>query len=331
MKIAIILSLLFIFATIYAETDYKELFQQYKQKYNKKYDLEEESFRFRIFQERVKKIAKHNSENKSYRLGINEFSDQSYEELSRYLINEKTVTEKPTQQKGEKKENSIKSPDLFDWRTKGVVTPVKDQGSCGSCWSFGTTGCLEGCAAIDAGELISLSEQQLVDCDSTCSGCGGGLASNAFAWIKGNGGICSEKDYPYVAVDQTCKTTCKPVATLTSDTQSTYGDENALKDNCYNYGPISVSIYVMGDFYDYSSGVYYNAKCPNTTHNHAVLVVGYGHDSNSDMDYWIVKNSWGASWGLAGYILMARNKNGMCAIASNAYYLEGCSIINPSQ
>eukprot|EP01156_Anaeramoeba_ignava_P021112 Anaeramoba_ignava/c18192_g1_i1.p1 GENE.c18192_g1_i1~~c18192_g1_i1.p1 ORF type:complete len:277 (-),score=45.51 c18192_g1_i1:71-901(-) len=272
----------------------------------------------KIFGENVKRIEEHNSRSETYKLGINEMSDLSAEEKrEKYLL--------PMRRVVQEKKTHLKStvPDSWDWRKNNSVTPVKDEGDCGSCWAFGTTGCVEGCVAKASGKLVSLSEQQLVDCDHTCFGCSGGLASKAFQWIIQNKGICSEAAYPYVAVQQTCKP-CTVSASITSATQSAVQNEEALKENCYNFGPISVSFYVMDDFFNYKSGVYYNSKCPSDSTNYAALIVGYGYDSSSSLDYWILKNSWGTSWGISGYAWIARNKGGMCGIATDAWYLEGC-------
>jgi C1A family cysteine protease len=322
MKIVLLVLVLVIATTIQA-SDYKQLFQAYKKRYNKMYDAQEELYRFKIFKENVERIREHNTNNNAYKLGINQFTDSTYEELATKYLNPVVETSAPAEQAAAPLTDV---PDAWDWRTQGVVTPIKDQGQCGSCWAFGSTECVEGCVAKATGTLISLSEQEMVDCVTSCYGCSGGLALYVFNWIIQKGGICTEKDYPYVAKQQTCKS-CTAVATIGSATQSASQDETALKNNCYTYGPISVSIYVMNDFFSYTSGVYYNPSCPTTSHNHAVLVVGYGHDNASGMDYWIVKNSWGPSWGLAGYVWMARNKNGMCAIASYAYYLQGCKTL----
>ena len=217
--------------------------------------------------------------------------------------------------------------EAVDWVTEGAVTGVKNQGQCGSCWSFSTTGSLEGAFEIAGNTLTSLSEQMLVDCDTTDSGCNGGLMGNAFKWIQANGGLCTEDAYAYKAAKGTCETSCEKVATLSGHTDVPSGDEDALK-TAVAIGPVSIAIEAdKSVFQSYSSGVLDSSAC-GTNLDHGVLVVGYGADSSTDEDggtkYWKVKNSWGTTWGEEGYIRIARGSN-ICGIASEPSYPTGAS------
>jgi len=221
-----------------------------------------------------------------------------------------------------------------DWRTEGAVTPVKNQGQCGSCWAFSTTGSLESAHFRLTGELISLSEQQLVDCSGKFDndGCNGGLMDNAFEYVKSVGGLNTEDSYPYIGKAQKCKFQKEKIgSTCSGYVDIPKGDEATLKEAVATQGAISVAIDVTEDkFMFYKSGVFVDSKCGNSEDelNHGVLVVGYGSlnstadatDTNPPSDFWIVKNSWGIKWGEEGYIRMARNHDNMCGIATKSSY-----------
>jgi len=211
----------------------------------------------------------------------------------------------------------------IDWRTKGAVGPVKDQGSCGSCWAFSTIASLEGAHARAASKYVSLSEQQLVDCSTSFGnqGCNGGLMDQAFQYlINATKGDDTEVSYPYTATDGQCS--YKPAtvgATIKKYVDIPAQDETALLDAVSTAGPVSIAIQAADDFMFYDSGVYDSTECSSApeTLNHGVAAVGYGVDGSAA--FWIVRNSWGATWGEQGYIRMARGKN-MCGLADVASY-----------
>jgi cathepsin L len=254
---------------------------------------------------------------------MNRFGDLTAEEF-KVLYNGMRINASQIVQSGNvhTHDNRFELPDSVDWRTKGVVTAVKNQGQCGSCWAFSTTGSVEGMSAIKTGKLVSLSEQNLVDCSGSFGnyGCNGGLMDSAFKYIIANKGIDTEASYPYTARDGNCKFNRANVgATISSYADVQSRSESALQNAIANLGPISVAIDAgHSSFQLYKSGVYYEPKCSPTQLDHGVLAVGYGTDSGKD--YYIVKNSWGTDWGMQGYILMSRNKNNNCGIATMSSY-----------
>jgi C1A family cysteine protease len=267
-------------------------------------------------------IHKHqNTPRRSHNLAMNKFGDMTNEEFKARFNNYHPGMKKnvPTAEFDAK----AQLPDSVDWRTKGVVTPVKNQEQCGSCWAFSTTGSVEGIHALKTGKLISLSEQELVDCSGSAGnqGCNGGIMQDAFTWIKGNGGICTESAYPYTATDGTCKKSqCTSAVDITGFVNVAVNSEAALQAGVA-LQPVSVAVDAGGmDWQFYSGGVLSDA-C-GTQLDHGVLAVGYG--SQNGTPYWLVKNSWGASWGESGYILLKRGSGsgnpGECGIAMDASY-----------
>jgi C1A family cysteine protease len=302
--------------------DYAAMWMKFKSDYNKDYsgNGEDEQAKFQVFKQNVDIIEEHNAKKLSYWLGVNEFADLTWEEFSSTHLGYKSsgsssgLTKVPFP-------NITDVADSIDWVAKGAVTPVKNQQQCGSCWAFSSTGSLEGAMFVSTGKLISLSEEDLVQCNSiTDSGCQGGLMDNAFNWVQQNG-ICSEAAYPYTSgggVTGSCKKGCSPVVSITGHTDVPSKDESALKA-AVSKQPVSVAIEAdKSAFQLYAGGVLDNSAC-GTNLDHGVLVVGYGTDGK---DYWKVKNSWGASWGEQGYIRMVRNKN-QCGISQQPSYPTG--------
>ncbi|XP_064596552.1 procathepsin L-like [Liolophura sinensis] len=218
--------------------------------------------------------------------------------------------------------SKLKLPTSVDWRTQGYVTPVQDQGECGSCWAFSATGSLEGQHFKKTGNLVPLSVQNLVDCSRADGnlGCRGGNMDSAFKYIKLNSGLDTEASYPYQGKDGQCHFNSSNVgATDTGFSDIKSGSESDLQAAVASVGPVSVSIDAAHlSIHLYQSGVYYESRCNSSNLNHAVLVVGYGSENGSD--YWLVKNSWGTQWGQQGYIKMSRNRDNNCGIATQASY-----------
>ncbi|KAM7403224.1 hypothetical protein PAMA_003918 [Pampus argenteus] len=263
---------------------------------------------------------------KSYRLGMTYFADMENEEYRRMIsLGCLGLFNASLPRSGSAFLRLPEGADLpvsVDWRDKGYVTDIKDQKECGSCWAFSTTGSLEGQTFRKTGKLVSLSEQQLVDCSDKYGnmGCMGGLMDSAFKYIIDNGGIDTEESYPYEAEDGKCRYNPANIgATCTGYTDIKQGDEDALKEAVATVGPVSIGIDAShASFQLYESGVYNEPECSSIDLDHGVLIVGYGTEKGHD--YWLVKNSWGLQWGDKGYIKMTRNKHNQCGVATAASY-----------
>ncbi|XP_072932404.1 cathepsin L-like peptidase [Epargyreus clarus] len=338
MKQLVVLKLLVAAAAACSVTDLlREEWKTYKMEYQKMYIGKDNIYRLRIYAKNKLKIAKHNQLFErgltTYRLKENKYSDMLHEDFTR-TMNGFNRTINKDMQRGVVKSGEVRGahflppanveyPLAMDWRSKGAVTEVKDQGTCGSCWAFSATGALEAQHFRQTSYLVSLSEQNLVDCSDKNgnNGCQGGLMDNAFQYIKENGGIDTESSYPYEAMDDTCR--YNPNTSGAEDmgfVDIPRGDEQMLLAAVATKGPVSAAMDASLDtFQHYSDGVYSDGKCSSTKVNHGVLIVGYGTDKFYG-DYWLVKNSWGKSWGKSGYFKIARNRNNQCGIANAASY-----------
>lgn len=270
--------------------------------------------RFGIFLANARLVREHNAANKKFTVALNKFAAMTPAEY-KALLGFNMDLKRSTAVKSSKKANA----DSLDWRDKGVVNAIKDQGQCGSCWAFSAIQAIESANAISTGTLDSYSEQNLVDCVSTCAGCNGGLMTSAYDYViaKQGGNFNPENEYVYKAVDGTCKfSQYSKVGTISKYTNVSEGDEDDLASKLETYGPLAVAIDASNwSFQLYSGGVYDESSCSPYNLDHGVGCVGYGVEGSTK--YWIVRNSWGSSWGEKGYIRMIW-KNNQCGIATMA-------------
>lgn len=309
------------------ETDVRKAFEDFMAKYKKSYvSAEEQEIRFDIFANNLKQIEKHNKEGHSYQLGVTEFADKKQDEFALDHIGCMTNSENQWSSLPylgrEKFHESTVLPKSVDWVSKGAVTDVKNQGKCGSCWSFSTTGALEGAWKLASGNLVALSEQQLVDCAKNGNmGCQGGSMDLAFQYLEKHD-VCKEDSYPYLAVQGTChQTNCSvavPQGSITGFKDVDSQDMDALMQ-AVSKQPVSVAIEADQMAFQLYKGGILTQEC-GTKLDHGVLLVGYGTENG--VDYWKVKNSWGADWGENGYIRMKRGvpKDGECGIKDQPSY-----------
>lgn len=288
-------------------------FGEWATTYGRNYSVEERAYRETIYNQNLMKVMSHNSASHSYWLTMNKFADMTTAEFSRYLgyyTNIRTTENLPIRQSA--------LPASVDWRVKGAVTPVKNQGQCNSCWAFATVGTTESAWFLSNGTLISLSEQQLVDCSQANSGCNGGATDLAFNYIVDNG-VASESNYPYTAVGGNCRKVTPEVRIIGVKAVPS-GSETALM-TAIAQQPVTVALDASQLSFQLYGGGVMTGFC-GAILNHVVIAVGYG--TLDGQDYYLVKNSWGADWGDEGYILLGRGskfgKTGQCGILMDPSY-----------
>ncbi len=262
-------------------------------------------------------ISHHNSGNNSYLVEENQFINRTY--TNEFYIYNNHLLIRNSSNYNDLNESDNES---VDWRKEYKVSSVKNQGSCGSCWSFSSVGAVESAWAIKHNMLYNLSEQELVDCSTDNHGCEGGEMDLAFKFIMNNS-LCTNLSYPYIANDSTCMINkCNPIVHISNYSDVEQNNETSLK-NAVAIQPVSVAIQAnKRSFQMYKSGIYSDFDCGFEL-DHGVLVVGYGYDEGFDMDYWIIKNSWSTEWGENGYIRIQRDINderGLCGIAMQPSY-----------
>jgi C1A family cysteine protease len=292
------------------ESEYQFLFTRFVAEYNKEYSSDQFFTRYNTFKNNVDYIRSENNKNNSYTLGMNQFGDLTQHEVKTQVVGGcfmgSAAYAAPTAPNG-------RAPSPVDWVAKGHVQKVKNQGQCGSCWAFAAISALESAASIAGKGLVDLSEQQLVDCAGAegNQGCNGGLMNQAYDYLIKFGGSQPTSSYPYTARDGACKADKSKVAVQFSSHQELAANENALGD-ALQKGPVSVAIEAdQSIFQFYTSGVL-DGNCGRNL-DHGVTAVGFGADSSTG--YWIVKNSWGTTWGDKGYIQMRRGKN-LCGMSN---------------
>ncbi|CAK6949333.1 procathepsin L-like [Scomber scombrus] len=313
---------------IHSSSALNKVWEEWRINHQKVYaNQTEHVFRRAVWEKNMKLVLRHNQEasagNHSFTLGLNHLADMTAEEVSEKLNGLKL--EDPVEFRNNtfiKDLSGLTLPQSVDWRKEGLVSPVRNQGLCGSCWAFSSLGALEGQMKKQTGVLVPLSPQNLVDCSTYDGnhGCNGGYISKAYTYIIRNGGVDSESFYPYEHQNGKCRYSVKGKAAYCSNFHILpRGDENTLQAWVATVGPVAVAVNAMlQSFHLYKGGLYNAPDCNPKFINHAVLVVGYGSDRGQD--FWLVKNSWGTAWGEKGFIRIARNKNNLCGIASFAVY-----------
>ena len=306
-----------------------ELFNELRFFHKKTYNSTVELYlRFNTFLKNYNKIMMFNNIEKSHYLRINKFFDLTEDEFNEQYCScfKKTLKNKlylsKTDCSLDKKQNINDLPESVDWRLKNAVTPIKNQGNCGSCWSFSATGAIEGAWAIKYDQLYSLSEQQMIDCSRSYGnfGCQGGEMESAFKYAI-DYPLCTEEDNPYYAENKECinNPKCTPVVNVTSCSYLIPNDQQHLKEVVFKQ-PVSVAIEADASIFQFYQGGVITDKSCGTNLNHGVLIVGYGIEN--DTPYWLIKNSWGKDWGDNGYVKILRsddtNDKGICGIAMDS-------------
>jgi len=312
MKVLILLSLVLVSFAVLDET---VLFEAYKAQYNKQYaSPDEEALRFENFKLSMDRIQSRNSAV----FGLTKYSDMSPEEFKSTLLGYNRP-ESRQEHVGVLESSEVNVPQTLDWRTQNMVTPVKDQGQCGSCWAFSVTENIESMYCmknkIDCTSFPPLAPQEIVDCDTTDQGCNGGDPPTAYAFVMSEGGMEDNSDYPYTAQDGTCNFQSNLVKVTISNWQyaTSNSDEGTMQNNLVSWGPLSICVDAE-PWQDYTGGVMMASDCSNSL-DHCVQLVGY--DMTQSTPFWIVRNSWGTDWGENGYIRLQYGQD-TCGCADEA-------------
>jgi len=339
MSVLLILSLL---ALINATRDFSTYnFEAYVKEFGKSYSRTEVMTRQQTFYENLKKIQAHNAQGLSWRLGVNQFTDHTAKEMKMYLGLDKAQLHQEhlewVQRQGSETFESSSFgawPSSVDWRDKNIISPVKDQGRCGSCWTFGTTETIESYWALATGQLVSLSEQQILDCcpnPNNCGGtggCGGGTAQIAMDKLIEMGGHTTEWMYPYISYfgnAQQCvyNSSTRPFAKLKGWKRLPPNKYEPVMEHLANKGPLIINV-DASTWHMYEGGVFDGCNQTSPDVDHIVQLVGYGTDRHHG-DYWLVRNSWSPAWGELGYIRLKRSSTPPCGIDVKPGDGDGCN------
>ncbi|XP_065508577.1 procathepsin L-like isoform X2 [Caloenas nicobarica] len=307
----------------------EEAWEGWKSLHAKEYPEEVEAARREVWEKNMRRIQQHNWEESQgkhqFRLEMNHYGDLTDEEFNQ-LLNGFTPAWQEEPALLFQASEAVKTPAEVDWRAKGYVTPVKNQGHCGSCWAFSATGALEGLVFKRTGKPAVLSEQNLIDCSRKLgnNGCHGGYMTRAFQYVRDNGGLNSEHVYPYVATDtSSCRYNPRDrAANCSAIWLVAQGNETALEQAVATVGPVSVAVDASGfHFHFYKSGVFSSVFCSQRV-NHGMLAVGYGtgQDNGRNVSYWILKNSWSELWGERGYLRLLKGARNQCGVANQASF-----------
>jgi len=311
-------------ACVFARTELESQtkFIDFIKKFGKSYSHEDFRRRYEIFKDNLNRIDESNRKAKHATFGVTQFSDLSIEEFRSTILMKNPIISTPKRTVGvlETKLPQESLPTSLDWRSKGAVTPVKNQGQCGSCWAFSVTENIESMWILGGhakNTTLKLSPQQIVDCDNSDGGCNGGNPPTAYDYVIGAGGLESESAYPYTAQDGNCNFNNKDVQAKISSWKyaSSWHSESELQNNLVGWGPLSICV-DAANWQNYQSGVMTWEECAwINILDHCVELVGYNQDAS--VPYWIVRNSWGTSWGENGYILLSMGSN-TCGLANEA-------------
>jgi cathepsin F len=280
-------------------------FNNFVVSHRKKYaSAEERKYRFQVFQDNLKEAERLNALHDGATYGITRFSDLTPEEFVHSFLLRRTGKSYGYSNSTMLKGDSL--PTSFDWRDYGAVTPVKNQGGCGSCWAFSATQNAEGVWAAAGNTLQKLAVQQVIDCtdDENCHGCEGGFAHLGQRGINAVGGIELESDYPYEEAQSTCRFNKKRIAATFSDQVDITPGDDTLMEFLHAHGPASMGVYANVKWQLYTGGIVTQTRCNASRYNHDVLVVAWGVENGAE--YWTIKNTWDTTWGEEGYIRLAR-------------------------
>lgn len=310
-------------ARLHSEEEYWKLWQEFIGLFDdglgRYRDSIEHDRRYEIFKDNMDMAKEHNEAGHSWKMGVTQFADKTPEEFTAWLSMGGIKPSQPGPRVTFDASKFEATPTSKDWVDAGAVTPVKDQGSCGSCWAFSTTGSLEGANFLYGSKILSsLSEQELVDCSGSTGnqGCNGGLMDDAFKWIKSNG-ICLESAYPYTGRNGSCKKSRCQSTISTVKSWTDVNGEDELTTAVGNVGPVSIAVDANVKWQLYTDGVMTANFCPKGSLDHGVLAVGY--DKNASKPYWKIKNSWAKTWGEEGYMRIVYGSNA-CGLANQPSY-----------